>query len=131
MPELIIEAHGYRASQAKRNGHADDAYIQRHFPVAYEVAQIDFQSYDEEKEHQTQVSDQIQLRHGGIGEDVGFESGNTTHGSRPQQDASYDLGDNARLADLVQGPFQRATEANDDDNLRFSISTVGRLRTQS
>lgn len=127
MPELVVKPHGYRAPQTKRNGHADDADIECYLPVAHEIAQVDFESDDEEKEHKTKVSDQIQLGHGGIREDVGFESGDASHGGWTQQDASNDLGDNARLAELVQGPFERATETDDDDDLICSLGRWGSL----
>ena len=129
VPKLFVKADSYGASQAERNGHADDAHVQCDLPVAHQVAQIDLEADDEKEEHETEIGDQIKLRHGGIREDVSLEAGDAAHGGWAQQNTSNDLGDDARLAELVQGPFERTAEADYDDDL--TCSSAGQVGSRA
>lgn len=118
VPELFVEPYSYGASQAERNGHANNAHVQCDLPIAHQVAQVDLEPNDEKEEHETQVSNQVELGHCSIGENVSLEAGDATHGSWAQQNASNDFGNDTRLSELVQGPFEGTTEADYDDDLK-------------
>ena len=103
--ELVVQAHSNGTSQAKGNGHAKHSNAQHHLPIAHQKTQIHLQSYYEQEEHEPEICNEVELRHGHVREYGIPEAGYAAHDGGAQQNASYDLGDDARLADFGERPF--------------------------
>lgn len=116
--EFTVQSHGDSASHAKGHHHAEHAHAQCNLPVVYQEAQIHLQTDNEQEQREPEVGDECELRHGLGGEDGFLESRYAAHDRGPEQDASDDLGDDARLADLGERPLQDSAEDDDDAGLR-------------
>lgn len=125
VPKLMVQSPRYRAAQPKGQHHTRQPHAERDLPVADEEPQVDLQPDEEQEQHQAEVGDEVEVRHGGGGEDGGREAGDAAHDGRAEQDAADDFGDDAGLAKLGEGVVQQAAEDYDDAGLGEERSVGG------
>jgi hypothetical protein len=110
MGKVLVQTPGNGTPQAEREGHAANADAQGNAPVAGQEAHIDFEANKEQEKHEAEVRNQTQIRHGIFGEDCRGEMGNATKHRRAQKDAANDLGDDPRLAEILERIVENATK---------------------
>jgi hypothetical protein len=96
-------------TEPKGHNHARSRDARRYPPVTDEKTQVGLEADDEQKKHETQVGDKIQVGNRCSREDGICESGDPSHYRWTQDDAGNDLCDDPRLPELGQGPVNQAT----------------------
>jgi len=112
--KLIVQPNCDGTSHAEGDNHADDTDIEGNLPVAEQETEINFETNDEEEQGQSEVGDQVQVGHRLCGKDRFCEARDATEDGGTKKDATDNLRDNARLADLRKRPAKQAAE-NDDN----------------
>lgn len=85
----------------------------------YQEPQINLQAHKEKEKDKTEIGSQSQVRHRRCREDAVGEVGYATHDTRSQEDASDNLCNDTRLANLGEGPMKDAAEDKYDGSLQI------------
>lgn len=105
----VIQTIRDSGTESKWQNHPRSRDARRHPPVTDEKTQVGLEANEEQKEHETQVGDKIQVGNRCSGEDRICESRDPPHYRWTQDYPGNDLCDHPRLPDLGKGPVNQAT----------------------
>lgn len=125
IPKLVVQAPRDSATQAKRQGEARKGNSGRDAPVAEEETHVRLEADHEEVQDEAEVGDKVEVDDRLRGEDGGAEARDVAHYGGAEDDAADDLGDDAGLADLGEGPVEDVAEDDDQAGLGCVSSLEG------
>jgi hypothetical protein len=99
----MIQSPSNSTSETKRQRHASQRHAQRDPPIAREETHVDFQADEEQKQDQTEIGDEVEIRHGVEREYRGAEMGNAAKDRGPEEDAADYFRDDSGLVDQGKG----------------------------
>lgn len=122
--ELVVQAPRDGTSKPERHRQAREGHRCRDTPIAHQEAHVGLQADHEEVQHETKICDEVEVDDGLLGEDGIAEARDMPHDGGPQDDSADDLSDDARLADLGEGPVEDMADDDDQAGLRYGLGAV-------
>jgi hypothetical protein len=115
--ELVVEAPGQSAAQCEGQRKSSKGDSRGNAPIADEEANIGLETNEEKVQDETEVGDEREAGQRFVGKYVLLETGDAAHNRGTEDDATDDFGNNARLANLLQGPMEKVTQDQDERGL--------------